>query len=111
MKSERVCKLTAWLLAAFMLMTLFPATVLAAETGDMNFEATSGDGIITVTWDELEEADVSYIVFSSDIDGENYTVHNDDYQCKDGKYTYVIEGLENNKTYTVGVEAVSESFE
>ena len=107
----RFNKLTAWLLAAVMLITLLPVTAFAADAGDLNFEAIPGDRIITVTWDELEEKDVNYIVFSSDADGENYTEHKDEYQCTDGKYTYVIEGLENNKTYTVGVEAVSESFE
>jgi len=104
-------KLTAWLLATVMLITLLSVTALAEGPGDLNFEATPGDGTITVTWDELKEKDVNYIVFSSNADGENYTEHKDEYQCTDGKYTYVIEGLENNKTYTVGVEAVSESFE
>jgi len=104
-------KLTAWLLATVMLITLLSVTALAEGPGDLNFEATPGDGTITVTWDELEEKDVSYVVFSSDDDGENYTEHKDEYQCKDSKYTYVIDGLENNKTYTVGVEATSENFE
>ncbi len=104
-------KLTVWLLTAVMLITLLPITVLAEAPGKLNFEASPGDGMITVTWDELEENNVSYIVYSSNTDGENYTEHKDEYQCKDGKYNYVIEGLENNKTYTVGVEATSESFE
>lgn len=107
----RLNKLTVWVLTAVMLITLLPVTALATDPDDLNFEATPGDGVITVTWDKLEEKDVNYIVFSSDSDGENYTEHKDEYQCTDGKYTYVIEGLENNKTYTVGVEAVSESFE
>lgn len=103
-------KLTIWLLAAAMLITLLPATAFAANQGDLDFEENPGDSIITVTWNELEEENVRYVVFSSDVDGENYTEHKDEYQCEDGKYTYVIEGLENNKTYTVGVEAISESF-
>ncbi len=104
-------KLTAWLVAAVMLLTLLPVTGLAEDPGDLNMDTTAGDRIITVTWDELDGKDVSYVVFSSDADGENYIEHKDEYQSEDGKYTYVIEGLENNKTYTVGVEAASESFE
>ena len=107
----RFHKLTAWLLTLAMLMTVLPLSVFATEPGDLNFEATPGDGIITVTWDELEEKDVGYIIYSSDVDGENYTEHKDEYQYEDGKYTYIIKGLENNKTYTVGVEATSDSFE
>ena len=104
-------KLTVWILAAVMLITLLPSAAFAADPGDLNFDATPGDGIITVTWDELKENDVDYLVFSSDADGENYTEHKDEYECADGKYTYVIKNLENNNTYTVGVEATSDSFE
>lgn len=111
MKNSRINRFTACFLTLIMLMTVLPVSSLAAEPGDMNVEAVSGDGIITVTWDELDEENVTYIVFSSDEDGTNYTEHKDEYQCEDGKYTYVIEGLENDKTYMVGVEAICESFE
>ena len=109
--TTRFHKLTVWFLITIMLITASQLSVLATDPGDLNFEAVPGDRVITVTWDELEAENVSYIVFSSDADGENYTEYHDEYQYEDGKYTYVIEGLENNKTYTVGVEAVSESFE
>ena len=111
MKPKRTYKLTAWILTLAMLMTFLLVSAFAAEPGDMNFEAIPGGGIITVTWDGLDEKNVSYVVFSSDVDGENYTEYKEEYQCEDGKYTYVIDGLENDKTYTVGVEATCESFE
>ncbi|MBR5157660.1 MAG: S-layer homology domain-containing protein [Clostridia bacterium] len=58
----------------------------------MNFEATSGDGIITVTWDELEEKDVSYVVYSSDADVFSYTID---------------ELLDANKKYDIKICAVN----
>ena len=110
MKKLRTNKLTAWLLISIMLITVLPLSVFAASPGDLNFEATPGDGVITVAWDKLEEENVSYVVYSYDTDGENYIEHKNEYQFEDGKYTYVIEGLENDKTYAVGVEATSDSF-
>lgn len=106
----RTHKLTAWILAVIMLVSLLPISAFAAEPGDMNLEVTAGDGCITVTWNEIKEENVTYIVFSSDVDGENYKEYEKKPEYSNGEYTYVIEELENDKTYTVGVEAICESF-
>jgi len=63
-------KLTALFLTAFMLISLFPVITLAVEPGDLNFEATPGDGMITVTWNELKDNNISV-----DADVFSYTIN------------------------------------
>ena len=102
-------KLTTWFLTILMLIAALPLSVFAADPGDLNFEAIPGDGIVTVTWDKIDEENVNYVVYSSDVDGENYMEYKDEYNCEDDKYTYIKQGLENDKTYTVGVDVTCES--
>ena len=46
MENIRINKLTARFLTLIMLTTALPVSTFAAEPGDMNFEATPGDGVI-----------------------------------------------------------------